>query len=187
MQTDEQRMIAGLKAGEEWAFREILDRYEVRIFRHAYRMVGRRADAEDLTQEIFLEVFRSIRHFGGRSAFSTWLYRVAVNVCLEFRRRRRMDEVPFEEAELSLGDARALDPEEATIAGELQQKVRQAIQALPGIHREVVVLHELEGFTYAEIAHILDCPVGTVKSRLYHAFQKLRELLQGYVCEGRVT
>ncbi|MCC6445693.1 MAG: RNA polymerase sigma factor [Armatimonadetes bacterium] len=187
MQADDKEMMDGLKAGHEWAFRQLLDRYEVRMFQLAYRMLGCRADAEDAAQEIFLEVYRSIARFQGRAAFSTWLYRVAVNVCLEFRRRRRRNEVPLSGLENALSDGRDVDPEESAMVGELQQEVHKAILSLPEPHRQVVVLHELQGLTYAEIAKALNCPVGTVKSRLFHAFRKLRESLQGYMAEGRVS
>lgn len=122
--------------------------------------------------------------FAGRSGFSTWVYRVAVNVCLQHRRKRAPEVTPIED-DLS---ERCIDPDgdpaAVAVRNALKSEVDCAIQALPEIHRDVVVLHELQGLTYAECAQVLGCPVGTVKSRLSHAFGKLRELLKEHASES---
>ena len=183
----EQRLLARIAAGDRLAFEELLDAYQMRIYRLALRFTGSVADAEDLTQEIFLAVYQSAASFRGRSSAGTWIYRVAMNHCLEFRRKRRIESVPLEEeTALPFMDARD-DPLEQAGRSEMRRRVDTAISCLSPVHRDVVVLHELQGLTYQEVAAALDVPVGTVKSRLSNAFRKLRELLGGYVHEGTLV
>jgi RNA polymerase sigma-70 factor (ECF subfamily) len=146
-------------------------------------MVGDQ-DAEDVAQEALIEVCKSIGRFKGNSSLHTWVYRVSTNVCLEHRRRRKPEIISFEddfaEREVDPND----NPEAAVIRGELKSDINKALQALSEIHRDVVVLHELQGLTYQECAEVLDCPVGTVKSRLSSAFIKLRQLLGEHATES---
>lgn len=181
--SDERVFVQQLQAGNRQAFAELLDRYEARVYRLALRFTGTPSDAEDVTQEIFLGVYKSIGNFRGGAALGTWIYRVAMNHCLEFRRKRKLDSVPYnEELALASHDWRE-DPEQSAAKTELTARIEAALQHLSSQHREVVVLHELQGLTYQEVAVALNIPVGTVKSRLSNAFRKLRELLGGYVGE----
>ena len=180
---DERRLIAQIQAGDRQAFERLLDTYETRVYRLALRYTGTPSDAEDVTQEIFLGVYKSLGKFRGESTLATWIYRVALNHCLEFRRKRKLDSVPYDE-ELTLATRDWRDsPEQSANKGELSDRVEAALQCLSPQHREVILLHELQGLTYQEAASVLNVPVGTVKSRLSNAFRKLRDLLGGYVNE----
>ena len=180
---DDLAFIERLQAGDRQAFAQLLDRYEARIYRLALRFTGSAMDAEDVTQEIFLGIYKSIGNFRGGAALGTWIYRVAMNHCLEFRRRRKLDCVPYnEELALASHDWRE-DPEQSAGKTELSARVESALQHLSPQHRDVIVLHELQGLTYQEVASALNVPVGTVKSRLSNAFRRLRDLLGGYVNE----
>ncbi len=160
-----------------------MDHYETRVYRLALRYADSVQDAEDLTQETFLGIYRNVGGFRGQASLSTWIYRVAVNHCLEYRRRKRPECVPYDE---TLGLATSHwrdDPVAATTMEELSTHIDKALTKLSPLHRDVIILHELHGLTYAECSEALGVPVGTVKSRLSNAFTRLRELLGGYVCE----
>ena len=142
-------------------------------------------EAEDAAQDALIEVYRSIGAFRGQSSLATWVHRVTVNVCLQRRRRSAPDTIPIDEAERH-PDPTA-NPGKSAESGETRDRINSALAALPEIHRDVVVLHELHGLTYTECASALGCPVGTVKSRLSNAFRRLRELLQDYAPESGVA
>jgi RNA polymerase sigma-70 factor, ECF subfamily len=180
---EERRLVERIQAGDRQAFEQLLDAYETRVYRLALRFTGHESDAEDVTQEIFLAVYRSIARFRGDSALGTWVYRVAMNHCLEYRRKKRLEHVPLDDSlMLASGDWRD-DPMQTANKQELSARVEAAINSLSPVHRDVIVLHELQGLTYQEVAATLDVPVGTVKSRLSNAFRRLRDLLGGYVFE----
>ena len=179
----ERQLVERIQAGDRQAFESLLDAYETRVYRLALRFTDCIADAEDVTQEIFLGVYKGLGQFRGNSALGTWIYRVAMNHCLEFRRKRKLDCMPYdEELTLASTDWRE-NPFQSAERHELADKVEAALSCLSPLHRDVVVLHELQGMTYQEVAAALDVPVGTVKSRLSNAFRKLRDLLGGYVRE----
>ncbi|MCS6777249.1 MAG: sigma-70 family RNA polymerase sigma factor [Chloroherpetonaceae bacterium] len=180
---EERQLVKRIQSGDRHAFERLLDAYETRIYRLAMRFTGNETDAEDLTQEIFLAVYHGLTRFRGDSAPGTWIYRVAMNHCLEFRRKRRPEQVPLEEEiALTSTDWRE-DPLRSVEQRELAARVESALNRLSPAQRDVVVLHELQGLTYQEVATVLDVPVGTVKSRLANAFRRLRDLLGGYVHE----
>lgn len=183
---DERQLIAGLRAGEREAFEKLLDTYQDKVYGMVRRMVGE-PDAEDVAQDALVNVCNSVRTFQGRSSLNTWVYRVAMNVCLEYRRKRRLETVPIEEDLLEMQAGWEMEPGSMAERSEEKSTVNAAIESLPDIHREVVVLHELQGLTYSECAQVLGCPVGTVKSRLSNAFRTLRERLREYASEGGVT
>jgi RNA polymerase sigma-70 factor (ECF subfamily) len=185
-QYDERKLIAELRKGSREAFEHLLDLYEGKVFGLVSRMVGC-ADAEDVAQEALVRICRSVHGFRGDSKLSTWVYRVAVNACLEYRRKRRPELVSLDEDFPEPAAGSEFDPAEVAVRGEVKLKVNDAIDLLPDIHRDVVILHELQGLTYQECAAVLGCPVGTVKSRLSNAFVKLRELLKEYASESRVV
>lgn len=181
---DERYLVQKLQAGDRAAFEQLMDAYETRVYRLALRFTCNVADAEDVALEIFHGIYCSIGKFRGNSSLGTWIYRVAMNHCLEFRRKRRLEVVPIDE-ELSLATSNwRHDPAESANRSELAEQVEEAIKSLSPLHRDVIVLHELQGLTYQEVAATLDVPVGTVKSRLSNAFRRLREQLAGYVYEG---
>lgn len=180
---NEQQLVQQIQAGDRRAFERLLDAYETRVYRLALRFTERIADAEDVTQEIFVAVYKGLGQFRGNSALGTWIYRIAMNHCLEFRRKRKLECLPYdEELMLPENDWRA-DPFQSANRHELSERVEAALSCLSPLHRDVIILHELQGMTYQEVAAALDVPVGTVKSRLSNAFRRLRDLLGGYVRE----
>lgn len=184
----ERRLVERLKRRDEAAFNLFMRTYKDKVFSLVHRMLNNRAEAEDLTQEVFITVFRSIDSFRGDARLSTWLYRVAVNhtknrVKYLDRRARKgstdIDDAP--ESEVSRGGpvtARIDRPDEATEGVELQGKIGAALASLEPEHRELIVLRDLEGLAYEEIVQITGLPDGTVKSRLHRARAALREALE---------
>jgi RNA polymerase sigma-70 factor, ECF subfamily len=178
---DERDLLRRLRSGSRAAFEALMDRHERRVYNLALRMLGDPTEAEDAAQEIFVEVHRSLPGFKGNSRLDTWIHRIAVNVCLQRRRKRSLPTVGMPDEELLVCPDG--DPYQAAARGELQSVVAAALERLPESQRDVVVLHGIQGLSYAEVAAALDCPVGTVKSRLSTAFRRLRTLLGGYVLE----
>ncbi len=170
----------GLAEGDRSTFEGIVERYRDRVFQMAIWQVGR-SQAEDLAQDIFVEVFRSAHTFRGRSSFSTWLYSVAKNVCRRHIRKRStsprllslVDSEDFGEVpDPTMDTARSAQTKES------EGLVRQAVEELPLEHRMTLILREWEGLSYQEIAEALKIPVGTVRSRLFNARSMLAEKLE---------
>lgn len=178
---DDRRLAQRMKAGERRAYEEFVDSFGPRVHRLVTRHVANAADADDVTQEIFIDIYRGIGGFRGDSALMTWVYRIAVNHCARHAMRRKTDSVPYEDEALGrLPDWRP-GPAESAARSELKAQVRGSLDTLTQEHRTVVILHELHGLTYAECAELLSVPVGTVKSRLSNAFRRMRVNLNGYV------
>jgi RNA polymerase sigma-70 factor (ECF subfamily) len=177
---DDRRLVRRIQQGDRRAFEEFVDSYGSRIHALVRRNVENASDGEDVTQEIFVDLYRSIGSFRGEAALGTWVYRVAMNHCLKHRQRTRPACLPYDEALDAEEDWRA-DPMRSAARQELSDQVRVALDGLSALHRDVVILHELHGLTYQEVADVLEVPVGTVKSRLSNAFRRLRESLGGYV------
>lgn len=167
--------------GDRMAFAQFVDAHGPRIQALARRYARTNADAEDLTQEILLDLYKSIGSFRGGSAISTWVYRVALNHCIKHCERRKPAAQEYEEGMAGAKAGEASDPAGQAMIGELREKVEGALATLSPEHRDVVILHELQELTYSECASILRVPVGTVKSRLYYAFRSLRGSLAAYV------
>ena len=181
MSAPDRQLAQRIARGERAAFEEFLDRYGERVHRLVRRSVPCEADAEDVTQEIFLDLYRSIGSFRGDSSLATWVYRVAMNHCLRHGEKQRAAQSRHDEAEREEAADPTADPARHAARRELQGTVHRALDELSEAHRDVVVLHELHGLTYGECAKVLDVPVGTVKSRLSNAFARLRCSLGGYV------
>lgn len=179
-------MIAEARSGSREALEKLLDAYEDKVFALARRMVGP-VDAEDVAQDALVQICRSIGGFRGKASLSTWIYRVTVNVCLQHRRGRDPGVAAVEDDVLERQADPNADPAEAAVRNQLKSRVGAAVDALPEVYRDVVTLHELMGLTYRECAAVLECPVGTVKSRLSNAFSKLREALRDAASEGEVA
>jgi RNA polymerase sigma-70 factor (ECF subfamily) len=186
---DDARLAAAHQRGEPWAFRALFERHQGWVFNLAYQMVRNREEAADLTQEIFLRVHRSLPTLKSHQAFLTWLRRIAVNVCRDYLKRRRVATSPLEQqGEDGESETRDLpdesaDPAKGLLDRELKRRVEYAIASLTDDHRAVVVMHHLQGMEVAEIARVMKCSVGTVKSRLSRARAAMREHLRGYVEE----
>lgn len=183
MRDAERQLVVRLRAGEESAFREFVDAYRDRIITVIVRVAGGGSEAEDLAQETFIKAFRAIGRFQMQSALFTWLYRIAVNTTrdhLDARRRRpavSLDALGSEEDPWNPpGDDPT--PLEALETDDTRALVRAAMEQLPEPFRTTLVLREMEGHAYEEIAQILDVSIGTVESRIFRARAKLRALLE---------
>jgi RNA polymerase sigma-70 factor, ECF subfamily len=190
--TEEAALVADLKAGSETAFANLIAQYHQPLYSLIARSLTDPADAADITQEVFIKVFRSIRGFHGESSLRTWLYRIAVHEASNQRRwwmRHKKQELtidsPAESAEAgdegvslaaTLADHRD-SPFDRAAQAEMRQRVEDALRQVPEAFRTVVVLREIEGFAYEEIAEILNVNIGTVKSRLMRGRSALRALL----------
>ena len=170
------------KQGDPGAFEFLYNQHKRRIFSLCMRMTGNREEAEDLTQEVFLQVFRKIGTFRGESAFSTWMHRLAVNLVLMRLRKKgvatfSLDEDTGKAPEDSRG--REFGTADMVLTGSVDRvTLERAIQALPNGYRLIFLLHDVEGYEHKEIAGIVGCSVGNSKSQLHKARMKLRDLLQ---------
>jgi RNA polymerase sigma-70 factor (ECF subfamily) len=163
--------VEACRRGEREAFDRLVERYQRHVYRVCYRFVSNHHDANDLAQEVFLKAYRSIGRFRGDSAFSTWLYRIAVNTCLNHRALRRL---PTQELDEALPDAAegALD----WVAREEEaRRVRAAVQELPEQQRATLILKVYQDLSHEEVARVLGRSVGTVKANLFHALANLRK------------
>ena len=177
---DEARLIERVLAGDRVAGRTLHDAHATRLFRVSFRLTGDETLAQECTQEAFIRAFQRLDRFRGDSALATWLTRIAVTVTLNaLRRRTRSREREVDLDELAPAHAAGLDAE----AVELRERVARAVSDLPELYRTVVVLHDIEGYTHAEIAGLLGVAEGTCKTRLFVARRKLRVALADYVKE----
>jgi RNA polymerase sigma-70 factor (ECF subfamily) len=179
------------REGDARAFDEVYARFSGVVFNLALRLSGSADEAADLTQEIFLRIFRHLGSFGGRSALRTWVYRVALNHCHERLSRFRPPTQPLaEESDEGGGGVVLADPargpEDLAMAADEGRRVARGLALLPPAFREAVVLRDLEGLSYQEIAEVLRVRVGTVRSRIARGRDQLREFLEGNAgLEGR--
>jgi RNA polymerase sigma-70 factor (ECF subfamily) len=169
--------------GDAAAFERIYRLHSRRVYSLCLRMVGNAAEAEDLTQEAFLQLFRKIHTFRGESAFSTWLHRLAVNVVLMRLRKKTLAETSLEEQtepdEESGGPRRDVGGPDLLLTGSIDRvNLQRAIDELPPGYKTVFVLHDIQGYEHNEIAKIMDCSIGNSKSQLHKARMRLREILQ---------
>lgn len=171
----EAALIEACQQGDREAFDRLVERYQRDVYRLCYRFVNQHEDASDLAQEAFLKAWKAIGRFRGDSAFSTWLYRIAVNACLNHRASRRP---PAQELPESLPDP---DPGGGAEAGLLREdearRVREAVSRLPQKQRATLILKVYHELTHEDVARILGSSVGTVKSNLFHALGNLRRQL----------
>lgn len=181
----EQQLIADARKGDVAAFEALIGEHQKRIFSIAFRMAGNPEDAADMAQEVLIKIFKNLGKFQGNSKFSTWVYRVATNTCLdELKKLRRHtaysldQELETEEGSVAaeLADE-APTPEESAERRDLQRVVSEAIGMLSEDHKKAILLRDMQGFSYEEIANILQCSVGTVKSRINRARAQLKKIL----------
>ena len=195
---DERELIRRSQAGEKAAVEELLGRYEGLVYNLTLRYFGDRPEAADAGQEAMIRIYRSLGRFKGGSSFKTWVYRVVTNVCLDLLRRQKrrpssLEELGGDERSFAPFPPAATDPAEATEREELRAILLQILGSLAAPYRFVLVLRDLEGLSYEEIASILGCPPGTVKSRLARARAALRRKLlaspraSGWVGRGLQT
>ncbi|HEX8068964.1 MAG TPA: sigma-70 family RNA polymerase sigma factor [Pyrinomonadaceae bacterium] len=188
----ETQFLDRLRAGDAAAFDFLVRERTPDIYALLYRLTEDAEEARDLTQETFLQAFRAIQHFRGEADLRTWLYRIAVNQARNrwrwWRRRRRSATVSLDATDedherplaARLPDERSVNPEEAALTRERERMLMQALRALSRVYREVVVLRDVEGLSYEEVAATLELSVGTVKSRLSRGRAELRRRLAGF-------
>ncbi len=187
--TDEMVLVKRARQGDLGAYDELVRRYQERIYATVYHMTANHEDANDLAQEAFIKGFQALKSFKGGSSFYTWIYRIAVNKTINFLKQRKnraqmsLDDLDFN-AEHD-PDLVALisekTPRREVNLSELQEKLNAAMQKLSEPHRLVVTLHDVQGMSHEEIAEIMDCNIGTVRSRLFYARQQLQAFLSDYL------
>jgi RNA polymerase sigma-70 factor (ECF subfamily) len=187
---EEAKLVARLIARDERAFNTLVKAYERRVFALVLRMIGNRAEAEDLAQEVFVQVFKAVGSFRGESKLSTWIYRIAINLCknrtkyLRVRHASEQDELEAVAERLPIGDAPRANvahvdrPDEALAGKQVERIVQDAILQLEPTFRECLVLRDVEELSYEEIGAITGLPEGTVKSRIHRARAQLKELVE---------
>ena len=180
------QIITACQRGDPHAYEQLIRCYQTQVYSLAMRMLSNPEDAADVTQETFIRVFRTIDKFRGDASFSTWIYRVTSNLCLDWLRRRKRqalssdtpvswehETVPREMADNSP------NPEDLVTTAELRQEIQSALSQLESYHRLAVILRDVQGLSYEEVAGILNLPLGTVKSRINRGRRQLRKILQG--------
>jgi len=179
---NEAEAIEKAKQGDAEAFQALYDRHKRRVYSLCLRMTANTAEAEDLTQEAFLQLYRKIATFRGESAFSTWLHRLSVNVVLMHLRKKSLPVVSLEETtQAGEEDTPKKDfgAEDLALAGSIDRlHLQKAVDDLPPGYRTIFVLHDVEGYEHNEIAQIVGCSIGNSKSQLHKARMKLRDLLK---------
>ena len=177
----ERSLVQRAQRGDEQAFATLFQLHKKRVYSVCLQMTKDVADAEDLTQEAFMQVFRSVNSFRGDSAFSTWLYRVAVNTVLMKLRRRKSPPVLSLDEPVSADSPslkREVGKQDPSLSGAIDRiALRRALEELPGGCRQIFDLHEVEGYQHHEIAELLQCSIGNSKSQLHKAKMKMRDLL----------
>jgi RNA polymerase sigma-70 factor (ECF subfamily) len=181
---DDRELIARCRAGDIGAFEPLVEKYRQRVWRLAFQILRDREEAWDVAQETFVRAFQSLSDFRGHSTFYTWIFRIAVNLATDRHRQRAARErslgtqaVAEEEWERNMPDSGA-GPDLEAARSEERAKIARALNALPPHHRTIIMLSDVEGLSYREIAEVLRCPVGTVMSRLHNARKRMRALLE---------
>ena len=185
----EMDLVRRAQRGELAAYDELVQRYQERIYATVYHMTSNHEDANDLAQDSFIKAFQALKSFKGGSSFYTWLYRIAVNKTINFLKQRKnrvhmsLNDLDFNTENNPDLVALISDKTPRRDAGlkELQEKLNAALLKLSEPHRLVVVLHDVQGQSHEEIAQIMDCNIGTVRSRLFYARQQLQSLLADYL------
>lgn len=174
------------KSGDINAFEKLVEAYQKKIYNICLRMIGNADDAYDLAQEVLIRIYKSINGFKEQSSLSTWVYRITTNVCLDEIRKRKLKRTVSLDQDIRLDDSEIKreivsddpPPDELAEKKEIKKTVASAINLLNEEHRTVIVLRDIQGFSYEEIAKITNCPEGTVKSRINRARQALKIILE---------
>jgi RNA polymerase sigma-70 factor, ECF subfamily len=188
VERSDRELVRASRHGDKEAFRELVERYQRKIVSVAMGMVHNREDAMEIAQETFVKAYENLGNFKGDSSFYTWLYRIVVNLAIDFQRReRRRPTVAIEDQgggnagegyEIPLKEERLADPFEQTQSREIGERVAAAVNELTPDHKAVILLREVEGLSYEEISRVMQCSKGTVMSRLHYARKKLQKKLQ---------
>ena len=193
MPTDDLILVKRARDGDQRAFQALVERYQRKVYSVALGMLRDREEARDVAQEAFAKVFKYLDHFKGDSSFYTWLYRITINIAIDILRRRgaargehvELDEniqMDSPEANIgALGTRLGTNPQKSLLRKELAEKIEAALQEVPEKHRAILLLREIEGMSYEDLARTLDIPKGTVMSRLFHARAKVQKILSTYL------
>ncbi len=180
----DQSLISLIKNGDKEAFNILIKRYEKKVLNILYLQLGNIPDLEDLAQEVFIKIFKNIKGFRGEAKFSTWIYRITMNVAYDYKRKNKevysLDEPMKEDEEDTFEKvvpSEEEDPLSVVEKEDIRSKLQKLIRELPKEYQEVLILREYEGLSYEEISKVLKCPVGTVESRLFRARKELKEKL----------
>ena len=187
--TEEKELVQRARTGDLAAYDDLVRRYQERIYATVYHMTSNHEDANDLAQEAFIKAFQALKTFKGGSSFYTWVYRIAVNKTINFlKQRKNRSHMSLNDLDFNAEhdpDLVALisdkTPRREVNLAELQEKLNEAMQKLSEPHRLVVTLHDVQGLSHEEIAKIMDCNIGTVRSRLFYARQQLQAYLSDYL------
>ncbi|HDQ00095.1 MAG TPA: RNA polymerase sigma factor [bacterium] len=181
-------LIKKAQRGNLQAFEELVRNYDEKLMRILYNMLNNIDDARDVYQEVFLKVFRSLKTYQFKSSFYTWLFRIAVNTCLNYRKKRKRhryeplpDDSIAEQGWFVVADQADKNPEQHFLNTELHETINRSIQSLSDQQRTVFVLRHYHGYKLSEIAEIMNCTEGTIKNYMFRSVQKLRKCLQEYV------
>ncbi|MEM1418817.1 MAG: sigma-70 family RNA polymerase sigma factor [Myxococcota bacterium] len=188
----DRELVRAVQAGDQAAFRELFERYHRRAYAVAFGVVRNKQDALDVVQEAFVKVHRHIQGFQGTSSFYTWLYRIVMNLSIDHVRRRKGTSLDYDDGigrgdDEVAGDGALLptvadaNPRKTVLRRELAEAMQKALDTLPEHHRAVILLRELEGLSYEEMARVLEVPKGTIMSRLFHARRKMQAELEPYL------
>lgn len=182
--TSDEELVARATAGDQDAFNQLVKRWERPIFALAYRTLGREEEARDVVQDAFLRAYRGLKGFKGEAKFSSWLYRITLNLCRDWVRKERrapVSQPPEGVDAVDLADEQAAPTEsveDLVARREMSAAVQLAMAELPEEQRTAIMLKEYHGLTFQEIAEMLDCPLSTVKTRLYQGLSVLRRRLE---------
>jgi RNA polymerase sigma-70 factor, ECF subfamily len=188
---DDRTLVKAAQSGDAQAFRALVERYQRRVVQLALAMTKDPDEAMDIAQETFVRVHRYLPSFKGDSSFFTWTYRIAMNLCLDAQRRKgRLERVEVDQGDEAEIEA-AMDPPSAALAGpqrqalnaELRDRIEEALASLSENHRAILLLREVEGLSYEDLAKVLGIRKGTVMSRLFHARLKMQGKLREYLAE----
>jgi len=186
---DDRQLVIAAQKGELSAYDELIRRYHGKIYSLVYNMTSNKEDAEDMLQDVFAKGYSSLKHFKGTSSFYTWIYRIAINRTINFlkKRKRGANAISLDNVDEGVERDRTYvelsareSPFRDVILSELQQKLNKALMTLSEKHRTVVVLHDIQGVPHDEIARMMGCSQGTVRSRLFYARQRLQSELSEY-------
>jgi len=194
VEREDEELVAQAADGDRDAYRVLVERYQSRVLRLALEMVKNRHDAEDIVQESFVKAYLALRSFKGESSFYTWLHRIAYNMAIDFRRKNLKHVVNAEEYndasmvaadQMEIGGRTDANPHSNLFHKERLEKIRGALSGISEEHRAVVVLREVEGMSYEEIADVVGISKGTVMSRLHYARKKLQKTLREFISDDR--
>lgn len=181
---DERELITKFKQGDRSAFRQLVEKYQDPVINISYRFLRNKEEAEETAQEVFLKVYLSAKTYQHNNKFSTWLFKIAVNLCLNKLREKK--KLPTSQLEEDLPAPLKLQPDKLLEQENLNRAIRKAIDSLPDQQRTVILLNQFEEFSYLEMAGILDCSLSAIESRLFRAKENLKRILAPFIKKDEI-